>query len=76
MHAWKKALLFGISSTFVIVKFFQNSVGASHPVMHKLLQEDVSKYIEKNPGITYFFQRLADAGKKLFLVTNSPYKFV
>ncbi|XP_054268250.1 5'-nucleotidase domain-containing protein 3-like isoform X2 [Macrosteles quadrilineatus] len=60
----------------ILFRDVKNSVGSSHPVMHKLLQEDVSQYIEKNPGITYFFQRLADAGKKLFLVTNSPYKFV
>ncbi|XP_046673635.1 5'-nucleotidase domain-containing protein 3 isoform X2 [Homalodisca vitripennis] len=60
----------------ILFRDVKSSVGSSHPVMHNLLQKDVSRYIEKNPGIVHFFQRLVDAGKKLFLVTNSPYKFV
>uniref|UniRef100_A0A1B6MMD8 5'-nucleotidase domain-containing protein 3 n=1 Tax=Graphocephala atropunctata TaxID=36148 RepID=A0A1B6MMD8_9HEMI len=60
----------------ILFRDVKSSVGSSHPVMHKILQQDVSKYIEKNSELVYFFQRLVDAGKKLFLVTNSPYKFV
>lgn len=44
--------------------------------MHKIVQKDVEKYLEDNPGIREWFQILRKADKKLFLVTNSPYQFV
>lgn len=56
--------------------YFQKSVALSHPMMHDILGQDVTKYLEHDPNIKVFFQRLLDAKKKLFLVTNSPYKFV
>lgn len=44
--------------------------------MHEIVSKDVSKYIESNEGLRLFIERLQNAGKKLFLVTNSPYNFV
>lgn len=54
----------------------KSSVALSHPMMHDILGQDVTKYLEHDPNLSVFFQRLVDANKKLFLVTNSPYKFV
>lgn len=44
--------------------------------MHDVVSKNVSEYIEKNVSLRPFFERLIGAGKKLFLVTNSPYHFV
>lgn len=44
--------------------------------MHKIVGQNVTEYIETNDKIRPFFDRLVKAGKKLFLVTNSPYHFV
>lgn len=44
--------------------------------MHGIVAQNVDKYIESNPELTLFFERLKSANKQLFLVTNSPYHFV
>lgn len=44
--------------------------------MHRLVQANVAEYLELNPDIRKLFDRLKDNGKKLFLITNSPYNFV
>lgn len=44
--------------------------------MHNMVSADVSKYIHPNPAMEVFFKRLIKAGKKLFLVTNSPLHFI
>lgn len=44
--------------------------------MHKIVSENVADYIESNENLRTFFDRLKNAGKKMFLVTNSPYNFV
>lgn len=44
--------------------------------MHEIVEHNVSEYLEQNKDIRKFFDRLVAAGKKLFLVTNSPYRFV
>jgi len=44
--------------------------------MHKLVVENVSEYLELNKDLTRFFDRLRNANKKMFLVTNSPFHFV
>jgi hypothetical protein len=44
--------------------------------MHEIVEQNVSEYLEQNRDIRKFFDRLVAAGKKLFLVTNSPYHFV
>lgn len=54
----------------------QTAVQSIHPVMHQIVQKKPEDYLEKDPRLEVFFQRLIDAGKKLFLVTNSPFKFV
>ncbi|GIY53580.1 5'-nucleotidase domain-containing protein 2 [Caerostris darwini] len=55
----------------------QNAVQSIHPVMHKMLNEQsISKFLEKHPNMPKFLNRLKAAGKKMFLITNSPFKFV
>ncbi|XP_055933484.1 5'-nucleotidase domain-containing protein 3-like [Argiope bruennichi] len=55
----------------------QNAVQNIHPVMHKLLDEDtIGQYLENHPDMPRFLHRLKAAGKKMFLITNSPFKFV
>jgi len=44
--------------------------------MHGIVEQNVSEYLQQNQDIRKFFDRLVAAGKKLFLVTNSPYRFV
>lgn len=44
--------------------------------MHKIVSQNVAEYIEQNKDLRKYFERLVHADKKLFLVTNSPYKFV
>jgi len=44
--------------------------------MHQLVAENVSEYLEQNKDLRRFFNRLRNAGKKTFLVTNSPFHFV
>ncbi|KAK9505725.1 hypothetical protein O3M35_009714 [Rhynocoris fuscipes] len=60
----------------ILFRDVKTSVGSSHPIMHKIVQKDVAQYLESNPGIREWFQKLRKADKKLFLVTNSPYQFV
>ncbi|CAD7001989.1 unnamed protein product [Ceratitis capitata] len=52
------------------------SVQSCHPVMHEIVMKDVGEYIERNSMLPAYFQKLVNAGKKLFLVTNSPFAFV
>jgi 5'' nucleotidase family. len=47
-----------------------------HPLMHSLVIENTAEYLEKDPKLRIFFDRLREHKKKLFLITNSPYKFV
>jgi hypothetical protein len=44
--------------------------------MHQIVQKKPEEYLEKDPRLEVFFTRLIDAGKKLFLVTNSLFNFV
>lgn len=44
--------------------------------MHNIVSNNVTEYIDTNQNLRKFFERLIEAGKKLFLVTNSPYHFV
>ena len=60
----------------ILFRDVKNSVRQSHPIMHQIVEQNVSEYIKHNPDLRIFFQRLKDAGKKLFLVTNSPFRFV
>ncbi|XP_014100422.1 5'-nucleotidase domain-containing protein 3 isoform X1 [Bactrocera oleae] len=54
----------------------KSSVQSCHPIMHEIVMKNVGDYIEKNSRLPEYFKKLANAGKKLFLVTNSPFSFV
>ncbi|XP_050314176.1 5'-nucleotidase domain-containing protein 3 isoform X1 [Anthonomus grandis grandis] len=60
----------------ILFRDVKSSIRNSHPVMHKIVGQNVAEYIETNDKMRPFFDRLVNAGKKLFLVTNSPYHFV
>lgn len=55
---------------------FQNSVQNCHPIMHQMVVNNVSEYLEQNKDLTRYLDRLKSTKKKLFLVTNSPFHFV
>lgn len=44
--------------------------------MHQIVQNKPEEYLEEDPQLQVFFDNLIKAGKKLFLVTNSPFNFV
>ncbi|XP_072942562.1 5'-nucleotidase domain-containing protein 3 isoform X1 [Epargyreus clarus] len=54
----------------------KNSVQNCHPIMHKIVAQNVEEYIRPNADLKKYFQMLQQGDKKLFLVTNSPYHFV
>ncbi|CAG9581570.1 unnamed protein product [Danaus chrysippus] len=54
----------------------KNSVKSCHPIMHKIVAQNVEEYIRPNTDLKKYFQLLQENDKKLFLVTNSPYHFV
>ncbi|XP_012275020.1 5'-nucleotidase domain-containing protein 3 isoform X2 [Orussus abietinus] len=60
----------------ILFRDVKNSVKMCHPVMHQNVAENVSEYLEQNLSLRTFFDRLKDAKKQMFLVTNSPYPFV
>ncbi|XP_076262065.1 5' nucleotidase C isoform X1 [Rhynchophorus ferrugineus] len=60
----------------ILFRDIQSSIKNSHPVMHQIVGQNVHDYIESNDKTRPFFDKLVHAGKKLFLVTNSPYHFV
>ncbi|KAK8785557.1 5' nucleotidase C [Amblyomma americanum] len=55
----------------------QNAISSIHPVIHNTLTEaNICEYLEKREELVAFLERLRSAGKQMFLVTNSPFKFV
>ncbi|XP_011504447.1 PREDICTED: 5'-nucleotidase domain-containing protein 3 [Ceratosolen solmsi marchali] len=60
----------------ILFRDVKNSVQSCHPIMHKRVVQNVSEYLEQNKDLARFFNRLKDANKNMFLVTNSPYPFV
>ncbi|XP_077296560.1 5' nucleotidase C [Arctopsyche grandis] len=60
----------------ILFRDVKNSVKSCHPIMHSIVSENVREYIHPNPELRKYFDRLINADKKLFLVTNSPYHFV
>ncbi|XP_076370821.1 5'-nucleotidase domain-containing protein 3-like isoform X2 [Tachypleus tridentatus] len=61
----------------ILFNDIQNAVQSIHPVIHDKLDEGcIENYLEKNEELSLFLQRLQNAGNKMFLVTNSPFKFV
>jgi hypothetical protein len=47
-----------------------------NPIINFLLSFSYKEYIDESPRLREFFERLINADKKLFLVTNSPFHFV
>lgn len=60
----------------ILFRDVKRSVTLCHPLMHQIVAKNVGEYIESNLSLKKYFQRLKDANKQLFLVTNSPYHFV
>ncbi|XP_012239554.1 5'-nucleotidase domain-containing protein 3 isoform X1 [Bombus impatiens] len=60
----------------ILFRDVKNSVKSCHPIMHGLVVQNVSEYLEQNKDLKRFFDRLKKANKKMFLVTNSPFHFV
>ena len=55
----------------------QNAVQSIHPIMHKMIDEKlISEYLEKHENLKPLLLRLKQNKKKMFLITNSPFKFV
>lgn len=54
----------------------RNAVQNIHPVMHGIVEKDVEKYLNQNPDLRKFLERLINGKKRLFLITNSPFSFV
>ncbi|XP_022915081.1 5'-nucleotidase domain-containing protein 3 isoform X2 [Onthophagus taurus] len=60
----------------ILFRDVQDSLFDAHLEMHRVVPENVAHYLEANKNLRLFFDRLKAANKKLFVVTNSPYKFV
>ncbi|XP_020082880.1 5'-nucleotidase domain-containing protein DDB_G0275467 isoform X2 [Ananas comosus] len=45
-------------------------------LLHRTILSDPHKYLVKNSQVLQFLQKLKEKGKKLFLLTNSPFYFV
>nr|CAD1825596.1 unnamed protein product [Ananas comosus var. bracteatus] len=45
-------------------------------LLHRTILSDPRKYLVKNSQVLQFLQKLKEKGKKLFLLTNSPFYFV
>lgn len=44
--------------------------------MHRIVGANIGNYLKKEPNLELFFRRLKEAGKEIFLITNSPFHFV
>lgn len=60
----------------ILFRDIKNSVGASHPIMHRVVSQNVEEYVHRNERLAEYFKVLVGAGKQMFLVTNSPFDFV
>ncbi|GFY61305.1 5'-nucleotidase domain-containing protein 3 [Trichonephila inaurata madagascariensis] len=55
----------------------QGAVRRIHPTMHAMLEKaNIGGYLEEHKELAQFLQSLQKGGKKMFLITNSPFKFV
>lgn len=60
----------------ILFRDVKNSVQTCHPIMHGIVSKNVKDFIEPNLNLRKLLERLTNADKQLFLVTNSPYNFV
>ncbi|XP_043228442.1 5'-nucleotidase domain-containing protein 3-like isoform X1 [Amphibalanus amphitrite] len=54
----------------------RNAIGSIHPLMHGIVGRDPAYYMEESPDLVRYLDRLVQHGRRLFLVTNSPFDFV
>jgi len=56
----------------------REAIGAFHKsgMMHQLVGNDVANYFEENVRLKSFLQRLRDANKQIFIITNSAFWYV
>ena len=54
----------------------QGAVGSIHPTMHRIVGDNIGKYLKKENNLELFFQKIKDHKKEAFIITNSPYQFV
>jgi len=60
----------------ILFRDVKSSVQSIHPLMHQIVMNKPQDYLDQNPQLKIYFDSLIKAGKKLFLVTNSPFTFV
>ena len=65
-------------SPFYVFQDIRNAINHIHVsgLLHNAIAEDTSTYLDENPLLGKYLQRLRDSGRKLFLLTNSPFFFV
>ncbi|KAF2368224.1 HAD-superfamily hydrolase subfamily IG 5'-nucleotidase [Trinorchestia longiramus] len=54
----------------------KESIGSIHPEMHRIVGANMGNYLKKEPNLEIFFNRIKEHGKKVFIITNSPFHFV
>ncbi|XP_065223203.1 5'-nucleotidase domain-containing protein 3 isoform X2 [Planococcus citri] len=60
----------------ILFQDVKTCVGLSHVKMHHLVSKDTQTFLEKNVELEEYLKTLLSVGKKLFLITNSPFRFV
>lgn len=63
-------------SLIEMFKLLQSSVQSCHPIMHKMVAQNVGEFLEQSNDLLRYLERLMTAKKNMFLVTNSPFDFV
>ena len=51
-------------------------IDMAHPIMREKVVENIHEYVDDNPDLRVYFEILRNGGKKLFLITNSPFHLV
>lgn len=61
----------------LVVKFpFQDSVDRAHPLFHALVARYPEEFLEPQAELSAYLGDLKASGKKVFLITNSPFELV
>ncbi|KAG1687821.1 5'-nucleotidase domain-containing protein 2 [Nymphon striatum] len=70
--------LFSVPEILLLSQVTEVSVSSIHPSMRDIITmpENIENYLEKKCCYGNFLECLRNAGKKLFIVTNSPFSFV
>lgn len=55
----------------------RHAIDSAHAdgTVHRRVREDLPKYIDRDPELAVTLHKLRSAGKKLFLLTNSPWEY-